>query len=883
MLTSVALCGQVRAEPIRAPLPNGMATELFAYLVLHRRRAVRQQALVDALWPDRAPRNPRAVVSSLLSRLRRSVGSDVLPVGAEVRLHLPEGTAIDVETAAAALAAGRVALDAGDAERCWQRASAAREIAGRGLLPGFEAPWIEPWRADVEGMHLDALELQARAGAALAPDDERAVAGERAARRAIARAPLRESAYAALMEVLVARGDAVAALQVYEQLRAHLAEELGMVPSARLRELHRRIVVGGEAAPRGAGASAGAPSLAAADAGAPARRGAPGGDETVVGDAPAPPSAGAASATRDRLDPRSRALVERIAALGDAAAVELLVRLDGGDRVELLELLQRLLDNGLVESVVSWNGPAVRFRDRVDEDEVLDDLPLIRRASIAADAVAVLEELDGDRVAIARLALRAVPVLPRDEAIRRAHVGVELLLRGRAFERAADLAERALAAGPARRDRVRLLLALGTALRRDHPERSRQLCASAFEAALELDAAGARGDTAGPTVAELLARAALGTGATGFGELAWHAEGVSDDALARRIRIALERLPADDPLRAQLEARLAVDRAWSAPAEARDLMRAACARPAPATATLRERARIELARFLVDSAPERAAQRLELAARLVAQARGEQDPVVEAAALTHRLPLLGELGHVAAVREDGTRLETLAEVLADPVYRRVAVAARLFAAFVAGSREEAARLARAAAPGELAATDELGLDWQRLRLRLADGEPERAVAGLDELVQQRPSFDGLRALAALGCALAGRLEEARRRAAAWRVDQLPEIGRGSGGELHAWSALALVAARTGDTDRAAVLRTLLEPFADRHAVAPWLSYLAPVHRPLGELARVLGDEAAAGAHFQAGAAAARALGAGELAAAIAAEAGPPAQRVRDRI
>lgn len=122
-----------------------------------------------------------------------------------------------------------------------------------------------------------------------------------------------------------------------------------------------------------------------------------------------------------------------------------------------------------------------------------------------------------------------------------------------------------------------------------------------------------------------------------------------------------------------------------------------------------------------------------------------------------------------------------------------------------------------------------------------------------------------------------------RRAAAWSVEQLPAVGRGAGGELHAWSALALVAARLQDAERAAVLRTLLEPFADRHAVAPWLSYLTPVRRALGELDRALGDEPRAREHFEAGVSAARAIGATAVAQAVAAELGAAPQRIRDRI
>ncbi|HST41271.1 MAG TPA: hypothetical protein VLK58_17270, partial [Conexibacter sp.] len=132
MLTEVALCGEVRARTLLAPLPNGLATQLFAYLVLHRRRPLQHAALADALWPADRPRDPRAVLSSLLSRLRRSLGPDALPVGQTVRLVLDPDATVDVEEASAALVAARAAFERRELEVAWERAEQAREIAGRG-------------------------------------------------------------------------------------------------------------------------------------------------------------------------------------------------------------------------------------------------------------------------------------------------------------------------------------------------------------------------------------------------------------------------------------------------------------------------------------------------------------------------------------------------------------------------------------------------------------------------------------------------------------------------------------------------------------------------------------------------------------------------------
>ena len=52
----------------------------------------------------------------------------------------------------------------------------------------------------------------------------------------------RESGYRYLMEALVARGNAAEALQVYEQLRTLLREELGAAPSPATQQLHRTLL-----------------------------------------------------------------------------------------------------------------------------------------------------------------------------------------------------------------------------------------------------------------------------------------------------------------------------------------------------------------------------------------------------------------------------------------------------------------------------------------------------------------------------------------------------------------------------------------------------------------------------------------------------------------
>ena len=110
------------------------------------------------------------------------------------------------------------ALDAGDLQAALGGGRARRiEIADRGLLPGLEAPWIDERRGELGDLRVEALEALAAAGAAAR---RRRLAGGRARRARGGRrpAPFRESARAALMEVLRARGNVAEALRAYEDV-----------------------------------------------------------------------------------------------------------------------------------------------------------------------------------------------------------------------------------------------------------------------------------------------------------------------------------------------------------------------------------------------------------------------------------------------------------------------------------------------------------------------------------------------------------------------------------------------------------------------------------------------------------------------------------------
>jgi DNA-binding SARP family transcriptional activator len=251
--TTIRLCCplSVELEGHERALPGRQGRLVFAYLVVHRRRAVGRDELIELLWPEQLPADPGEALSALLSRVRRALGGDVLGGRRELEVRLPPGSWVDLEAAIAAAERADAALAVKDHARVWEAASAALEIVNGGFLVGDDVPWSEDRRREVQQLRLRCLEAIAAAGSALGGG--RAADAERAARDAVEAAPFRESGHRLLMAALAAQGNTAEALRAYERLRVLLRDELGSAPGADVQALHRRLLTGapavGDAAP----------------------------------------------------------------------------------------------------------------------------------------------------------------------------------------------------------------------------------------------------------------------------------------------------------------------------------------------------------------------------------------------------------------------------------------------------------------------------------------------------------------------------------------------------------------------------------------------------------------------------------------------------------
>lgn len=247
---AIRLCGRFEVAPrgsdVSPQLPGRQGRLMLAYLACKRGQPVARDELIDLLWPDQPPALPEEVLGSLLSKLRRALGAGVIEGRHDLTLVLPGGGRVDVQIASDAVDRAEAALAEGDARLALGQAETACVVTEGGFLPGFDNPWVDERRREVDELRLRALGCIAGAGVALGGRE--LAAGERAARQLISAAPLHELGYRLLMEILAARGDIAAALQTYERLRVGLRDELGIAPGHAVRAVHERLLAGGDQA-----------------------------------------------------------------------------------------------------------------------------------------------------------------------------------------------------------------------------------------------------------------------------------------------------------------------------------------------------------------------------------------------------------------------------------------------------------------------------------------------------------------------------------------------------------------------------------------------------------------------------------------------------------
>jgi len=228
------LLGPLDVQREGAPLEvrGSKRRALLAFLVLHANEVVRRDRLIDELWGERPPTNATAALHNHVSRLRKDLGGNVLvskPWGYVLRA---DPAKVDVQRFESLVAEAKP-LAARD-----RRAKLADALAlwrGPALADLGHEPSLAVEIARLEDMRLSALEQRIDADLELGSHAQLVLELE----TLIGEHPLRERLRGQLILALYRSGRQAEALETYRETRRLLVDELGIEPSAELREIGR--------------------------------------------------------------------------------------------------------------------------------------------------------------------------------------------------------------------------------------------------------------------------------------------------------------------------------------------------------------------------------------------------------------------------------------------------------------------------------------------------------------------------------------------------------------------------------------------------------------------------------------------------------------------
>jgi DNA-binding SARP family transcriptional activator len=222
--------------------------QLLAMLAINTGAMVSAEQLIDELWPEGPPSSAKTTVQTYVYQLRKILGRCYTSArgGKEVLVTRPAGYVLDVPRDNVdvfrfqhLMGDGRTALRRGDTVRA---AELLREALswwrGPMLADVVQGPRLQGHAAYLEEQRMEALSLRIEADLATSRHQE--IIGE--LRWLVTTHRLHEWLYVRLMQALHHSGRRSEALDVYQQLRRLLEEELGLEPSPDAKRLQHQIL-----------------------------------------------------------------------------------------------------------------------------------------------------------------------------------------------------------------------------------------------------------------------------------------------------------------------------------------------------------------------------------------------------------------------------------------------------------------------------------------------------------------------------------------------------------------------------------------------------------------------------------------------------------------
>ncbi|WP_067639912.1 BTAD domain-containing putative transcriptional regulator [Nocardia coubleae] len=218
------------------PVPEKKVRALLAGLLTAPGRVVSADRLIEGIWGESMPARPGSALQTLASRLRRVVGTDLVAHRAMGYTLLVAADAVDAGQFASLAEQARRAGEPG--RRAQLFAQALELWRGPAFADFADDTLVQPSVTRLEEQRM--LVLEEHAEARLQLGDYGRLATE--LQELTELHPFRERLRAIQMRALYGAGRVDEALTVYQDVRRHLDDELGLEPGQELVELHQEML-----------------------------------------------------------------------------------------------------------------------------------------------------------------------------------------------------------------------------------------------------------------------------------------------------------------------------------------------------------------------------------------------------------------------------------------------------------------------------------------------------------------------------------------------------------------------------------------------------------------------------------------------------------------
>lgn len=226
---------EVHAEGASLPLGGRKQRGILAALLVSANTVVTTDRLIDDLWGEQPPRTAQSYVHNCISRLRATIGHDVIETHLPGYLLRADPDEIDASRFERAVAAAR---DLEPPERVATLTEALALWRGPALAEFAFEPFARVEIARLDELRIGAIEDRLEAELELGRDDSLLAELDALA----ARNPTRERLRYLQLLALYRAGRQRDALDAYQEFRHELVEQFGLEPGDRLRALERMIL-----------------------------------------------------------------------------------------------------------------------------------------------------------------------------------------------------------------------------------------------------------------------------------------------------------------------------------------------------------------------------------------------------------------------------------------------------------------------------------------------------------------------------------------------------------------------------------------------------------------------------------------------------------------